>query len=136
MNVWSRKLLLDKNVVHIGSLVGAEDAGEFGEGLSRGRGGGSGFALVTEDGDRLCLDVGYTGPLRFVQASSQVADVREEDVHVDAVRQPFAVSEKLVYNRGTVSSVLLVFGDDWDGRELRCQVFLHFTSRLQKENRP
>lgn len=111
--------------------MGAEDAGKFGEGLSGGRGRGSSFALVTEDGDRLCLDVGYTGSLRFVQASSQVANVGEEDVHVDAVRQPFAVSEKLVYDRGTVSSVLLMFGDDGNGRELRCQVFLHFTSRLQ-----
>lgn len=118
--------------------MGAEDAGKFWEGLSgsRGRGRGSSFVLVAEHAARLCLDVGYTGSLRFVQASSQVADVRQEDVHVDAVRQPFAVSEKLVYNRGTVSSVFLVFRDDSNGRELRCQVFLHFTSRLQRQNRP
>lgn len=98
MDVRGRELLLDENVVHIGGLVRAENAGELREGLGRGRGGGSGFTLVTEDGDRLGLDVGDTGPLGFVQAGSQVADIREEDVHVDAVRQAFAVGEELVYD--------------------------------------
>lgn len=98
MNVWSWKLLLDENVVHVGSLVRAEDAGKLGKGLSRGRGWGSSFTLVAEDGDGFGLDVGYAGSLGFVQASSQVTNVGEEDVHVDAVRQAFTVSEELVYD--------------------------------------
>lgn len=96
VDIRGRELLLDENVVHIRGLMRAENAGELREGLSRGR--GSSFTLVTEDGDGLGLDVGDAGPLGFVQAGSQVADVREEDVHVDAVRQAFAVGEELVYD--------------------------------------
>ena len=40
----------------------------------------------------------YAWSLGFVEASSQVSDVREEDVHVDAVRYAFSVSEELVYH--------------------------------------
>lgn len=41
---------------------------------------------MAENGNRFCLDVCYAGSLGLVEASSQVSDVREEDVHVDTVR--------------------------------------------------
>lgn len=41
---------------------------------------------MAENGNRFCLDVCYARSLGFVEASSQVSDVREEDVHVDTVR--------------------------------------------------
>lgn len=86
--------MLDENVVHIRSLVRAEDTGKLWESL----GGGSSFTLLIEDGNWFCLDVGYTWSLGFVEASSQVSNVRKEDIHVDTIRQPFTVSEELVYN--------------------------------------
>lgn len=66
--------------------MGAEYTGELGEGLGRGRRRGRRFTLVAENGNRFGLDVGYARSLGFVEASSQVSDVREEDVHVDTVR--------------------------------------------------
>ena len=97
MKVWCRKFLLDENIHHLWScgLVGAEYAGELGEGLGWGRRRGCHLTLVAENGNRFCLDVCYTRSLGFVEARSQVSDVREEDVHVDTVRQPFTVSEEL-----------------------------------------
>lgn len=97
MKVWCRKFLFDENIVHLWScgLVGAEYAGELREGLGWGRRRGCRLTLVAENGNRFCLDVCYTRSLGFVEASSQVSDVREEDVHVDTVRQPFTVSEEL-----------------------------------------
>lgn len=92
--------MFDEDIVHLWScgLVGAENTGELGEGLGRGRRRGGRFTLVAENGNRLCLDVCYARSLGLVEASSQVSDVREKDVHVDTVRQPFTVSEELVYH--------------------------------------
>lgn len=91
MEIWYRKFLFDEDIVHLWrcGLVGAEYTGELREGLGRGRRRrrrGGGFALVAENGNRFCLDLCYAWSLGFVEASSQVRDVREEDVHVDAVR--------------------------------------------------
>lgn len=67
--------------------MGAEYTGELREGLSRGwRRGGRRLTLVAENGNRFGLDLRYAWSLGFVEASSQVSDVREEDVHVDTVR--------------------------------------------------
>lgn len=88
MDIWCRKFLFDEDIVHLGScgLVGAEYAGELREGLGRGWRRGGRLALVAEYGNRFCLDLGYAWSLGFVEASSQVSDVGEEDVHVDTVR--------------------------------------------------
>lgn len=132
MKIWSGHLLFDKDVVHVGCLVGAEDTCELGERLSRAGARRNSFALVAKGVDGLRLDVGDVRPLRFVQACPQVHDVGKEDVHVDAVRQPVTVGEKLVDHRGTVSSVFFMLGNGGNGRELGRQVFLHFTSGLDK----
>lgn len=104
MKIWYRKFLFDEDIVHLlwwrCGLVGAEDTSELGESLGGGRRRRRGrrLALVAENGNRFCLDLCYAWSLGFVEASSQVSDVREEDVHVDAVRYAFSVSEELVYH--------------------------------------
>lgn len=91
VKIWCRKFLFDENVVHLWScgLVRTEYTGELREGLGRGlrrRRGSSRFTLVAENGNGFCLDVCYARSLGFVEASSQVSDVRQEDIHVDTVR--------------------------------------------------
>lgn len=89
MKIWGRKFLFDEDVVHLWScgLVGAEYTGELREGLGLGwRRRGRRLTLVAKNGNRFGLDLCHARSLGFVEASSQVSDVREEDVHVDTVR--------------------------------------------------
>lgn len=88
MKIWRRKFLFDEDIVHLWScvLMGAEYTVELREGLGRGWRRGGRLALVAENGNRLCLDLCNAWSLGFVEASSQVGDVGEEDVHVDTVR--------------------------------------------------
>jgi hypothetical protein len=89
MKIWCRKFLFDENIVHLWScdwcelniLVNSERTWVGGRRRRDSR-----FTLVTENGNRFYLDVWYARSLGFVEASSQVSDVRDEDVHTDTVR--------------------------------------------------
>lgn len=70
----------------------------YGEGPGLGPEEGCHLTLVAKNGNRFCLDVCYTGSYRICRANAPVSDVRKEDVPVDTVRQPFTVSEELVYD--------------------------------------